>query len=106
MIISAGYNIYPTQIEEVINGCSGVAVSCVIGVEDRSVGQRVVAVVQPTSMDADLDALRERILEVCKKNVAEYSMPREVIFQEELPRTAMGKVNFKKITADINEKKG
>lgn len=106
MIISAGYNIYPTQIEEVINGCNGVAVSCVIGIEDRSVGQRVVAVVQPTSMSADLDALRERILEACKNNVAEFAMPRDIIFQEELPRTAMGKVNFKKITADMNEKKG
>ena len=106
MIISAGYNIYPTQIEEVINGCNGVAVSCVIGIEDRSVGQRVVAVVQPTSMSADLDSLRERILEACKNNVAEFAMPRDIIFQEELPRTAMGKINFKKITADMNEKKG
>ena len=106
MIISAGYNIYPTQIEEVINGCNGVAVSCVIGIEDRSVGQRVVAVVQPTSMNADIDSLRERILEACKNNVAEFAMPRDVIFQEELPRTAMGKVNFKKITADMNEKRG
>ena len=106
MIISAGYNIYPTQIEEVINGCNGVAVSCVIGIEDRSVGQRVVAVVQPTSMSADLDSLRERILEACKNNVAEFAMPRDIIFQEELPRTAMGKINFKKSTADMNEQKG
>lgn len=106
MIITSGYNIYPSQIEEVINGCNGVAVSCVIGIEDRSVGQRVVAVVQPVSMDMDLDALRERILDACKKNVAEYAMPREVIFKEDMPRTAMGKVNFKKLTADMNEKKG
>ena len=106
MIITSGYNIYPTQIEEVINGCNGVAVSCVVGVEDRSVGQRVIAVVQPTNMDADLDVLRERILEACKNNVAEYAMPREVIFQADLPRTAMGKINFKKITADMNEKRG
>lgn len=106
MIITSGYNIYPSQIEEVINGCNGVAVSCVVGIEDRSVGQRIVAVVQPTNMDMDLDSLRERILDACKKNVAEYAMPREVIFKEELPRTAMGKVNFKKLTADMNEKKG
>ncbi len=106
MIITSGYNIYPTQIEEVINGCNGVAVSCVIGIEDRSVGQRVVAVVQPVSMDMDLDMLRKRILDECKKNVAEYAMPRDVIFKEDLPRTAMGKINFKKITADMNEKKG
>lgn len=104
MIITSGYNIYPSQIEEVINGCNGVTVSCVVGIEDRSVGQRVVAVVQPTSMDADLEALRKRILEECKKNVAEYAMPREVIFREAIPRTAMGKVNFKALTAEMNSK--
>lgn len=105
MIISAGYNIYPTQIEEVINGCNGVAASCVVGIEDRSVGQRVVAVVQPMSMNADLDALRDRILDACKKNIAEYAMPREVVFKEEIPRTRMNKIDFKKLTADMNEKK-
>lgn len=104
MIITSGYNIYPSQIEEVINGCNGVTVSCVVGIEDRSVGQRVVAVVQPTSMDADLESLRKRILEECKKNVAEYAMPREVVFREEIPRTAMGKVNFKALTAEMNSK--
>lgn len=104
MIITSGYNIYPSQIEEVINGCNGVTVSCVVGIEDRSVGQRVVAVVQPTSIDADLESLRKRILEECKKNVAEYAMPREVVFREEIPRTAMGKVNFKALTAEMNSK--
>lgn len=106
MIITSGYNIYPTQIEEVINGVNGVAASCVIGIEDRSVGQRVVAVVQPANMNADLEPLRERILDACKKNVAEFAMPREVIFKEELPRTRMGKIDFKKITADMNAKRG
>ena len=67
-------------------------------------GQRVVAVVQPVSMNSDLDALRNRILEECKRNVAEYAMPREVVFREELPRTLMGKINFKKITAEMNGK--
>lgn len=104
MIITAGYNIYPSQIEEVINRVNGVVVSCVVGVEDRSVGQRVVAVVQPVSMDMDFDSLRNRILEACKKEVAEYAMPRDVVFKEALPRTAMGKVNFKKITAEMNGK--
>ena len=106
MIITSGYNIYPTQIEEVINGVNGVAASCVIGIEDRSVGQRVVAVVQPANINADLEPLRERILDACKKNVAEFAMPREVIFKEELPRTRMGKIDFKNLTADMNAKRG
>ena len=106
MIITNGYNIYPSQIEEIINGVSGVALSCVVGIEDKLVGQRVVAVVQPTSMDANLDELKERVLEECKKNVAEYAMPCDVFFREEIPKTVVGKVNFKALTAEINEKKG
>ncbi len=105
MIITAGYNIYPTQIEEVINECRGVLLSCVIGVEDKALGQRVVAVVQPADMNMDLEALRKRILEKCKDNVADFAMPREIIFREELPKTAMGKVNFKALTKEISSQK-
>ena len=105
MIITAGYNIYPTQIEEVINECRGVLLSCVIGVEDKALGQRVVAVVQPADMNMDLEALKKRILEKCKDNVADFAMPREIIFREELPKTAMGKVNFKALTKEISSQK-
>lgn len=106
MIITNGYNVYPSQIEEVINGVRGVALSCVVGLEDKLAGQRVVAVVQPTSMDADLDDLKARVLEECKQNVAEYEMPCDVIFRDEIPKTVVGKVNFKALTAEVNEKKG
>ena len=107
MIITAGYNVYPTQIEEVINDCRGVLLSCVVGIEDKTLGQRVVAVVQPADMNMDLEALRRRILEKCKDNVADFAMPKEIIFREEFPKTAMGKVNFKALTKEIsNQKKG
>ena len=102
MIITAGYNVYPTQIEDVIYKCKGVALCCVIGEEDRALGQRIVAYVQPNSMDMDLDQLREKIMQLCKENIAEYALPREVIFRETLPKTAMGKVNFKAL---MEEKK-
>lgn len=104
MIISAGYNIYPTQIEEVINDCRGVQLSCVVGVEDRTLGQRIVAVVQPVNMNGDLDKLRAQIIEKCRDNVASFAMPHEIIFREELPKTAMNKINFKALTAELNRK--
>lgn len=103
MIISAGYNIYPTQIEEVINDCNGVQLSCVIGIEDRTLGQRIVAVVQPVNINGNLDELRNQITEKCKKNVAAYAMPHEIIFREELPKTAMNKVDFKTLTKDLSK---
>lgn len=103
MVIVNGFNVYPIQIEEIINKCEGVAVSCVVGVENR-VGKHIVAVVQPLSMDMDLDDLQKRILESCKQDVAEYAQPRKVVFQEALPRTTLGKIDFKQITADMNKK--
>ena len=102
MIITSGYNVYPTQIEEVINECPGVALSCVIGVPDRTLGQRIVAVVQPASMNADLEELRKKIYEKCEKNVADFALPKEIVFREEFPKTAMGKVNFKALTEEFS----
>lgn len=104
MIITAGYNVYPTQIEDLILKCPGVSLCCVIGAADRTLGQRIVAFVQPASMNADLDSLREKIMEECKKNMAEFSLPREIIFREKLPTTAMGKVNFKVLMEEMKTK--
>lgn len=101
MIITSGYNVYPTQIEDVISKCNGVALCCVVGVADRTTGQRIVAVVQPTSMQVDFEALRQQIFSACEQNVAAFAMPQEVIFREELPKTAMGKVSFKKLMEEL-----
>ncbi|MGN0448085.1 MAG: class I adenylate-forming enzyme family protein [Acutalibacteraceae bacterium] len=103
MVIVSGFNVYPIQIEEVINKCEGVAVSCVVGIESRA-GTYIAAVVQPVSMDMDLVELEKQIFESCKQEVAEYAQPRKVVFWETLPRTAVGKINFKQITADMNKK--
>lgn len=103
MIITSGYNVYPSQIEEVINECNGVVQSCVIGIPDRTLGQRIVAVIQPVNINLNQDELRKKIIEKCKQNVADFAMPREIIFKEELPKTAMGKVNFKLLTEEFSK---
>ncbi len=105
MIIVSGYNVYPTQIEDVINKCRGVDISCVVGVKNRTTGQRIVAVVQPNNMNSDLEALKKDIISVCETNVAEFSRPSEIIFREEMPRTAMGKVNFRQLVDELESKK-
>ncbi|MBR3768237.1 MAG: acyl--CoA ligase [Clostridia bacterium] len=104
MIITSGYNVYPTQIEEVINECNGVVLSCVVGIPDRTLGQRIIAVVQPVSMDADLDELRKKIFEKCKNNVADFAIPKEIVFRDVLPKTVMGKVNFKALEKEMSNK--
>ncbi len=104
MIIVAGNNVYPTQIENAINQCDDVITSCVIGVSSRSDStQRIIAVVQPADMNGDLDKLRKEILDVCAKNVADFAIPKEIIFKDELPKTAMGKVSFKALTKEYSK---
>lgn len=102
MLIVAGYNVYPTQIENVINTCENVNTSCVVGIAGRASVQKIVAVVKPTSMDVDLELLRKEIIKVCEKNVADFAMPQEIVFREEMPKTAMGKVSFKALTDEMN----
>ena len=104
MIIIAGNNVYPSQIENVINQCNDVITSCVIGVSARGDSvQRIIAVVQPTDMNGDLDKLRKEILDICAKNVADFAMPKEVVFKKEFPKTAMGKVSFKALTEEYSK---
>ncbi len=105
MIIVAGNNVYPTQVEKVINQCDDVNTSCVIGVTGLAATQKIIAVVQPTSMDIDLEKLRKELVNLCEKNVADYARPQEIVFREEMPKTAMGKVSFKKLIEEMEGKK-
>ena len=104
MIIMAGNNVYPTQIENVINKDDDVNTSCVVGVESKKFGKRIVAYIQPAREDIDENRVKQRVLEACKANVADFAVPKEIIFKEELPKTAMGKVNFKALTEELSNK--
>jgi malonyl-CoA/methylmalonyl-CoA synthetase len=88
LIISGGYNVYPREVEEVIEGCPGVSEVAVVGLPDPEYGERVVAAV--VRDDPDLSA--EKIKEFCRKTLASYKKPREVVFVDALPRNALGKV--------------
>lgn len=89
LIISGGYNVYPAEIEGVINDMSGVAESAVIGVPHPDFGEAVVAVVIPQS-GAVLNA--DFIISTLKARIANFKVPKRVFVQNELPRNAMGKV--------------
>lgn len=95
MAISSGYNIYVTEVEKVINSCPVVAQSCVVGVKDKILGQRIVAHVVLNNTYADKDKAKDKIMEKCRASLAEYSLPHEIRFKSELPMTNLGKVNFK-----------
>lgn len=95
MAISAGYNIYVTEVEKAISSCSFVSQCCVVGVKERVIGQKIVAHVVLNDVNADENAMRAKIMEKCRTMLAEYSLPHEIRFRDELPVTNLGKVNFK-----------
>lgn len=102
MIICGGYNVYATQVEEAINSCPAVAQSCVVGQKNRIYGQKIIAFVALNNKDADKITVKEKILECCRNNLSEYSIPHEIIYRDSLPVTNMGKTDYLSLEKEIN----
>ena len=103
IIVTNGYNVYPSQIENVLDGHPKVQISCVIGVPDPYRMQRVKAFVVPKAGVAPGEALRRELLEYCRIYVAKYACPRELEFREDLPKTLVGKVAYKQLEEECLE---
>ncbi len=96
MIVTSGYNVYPSQIENVLDAHEYVHMSCVIGVPDPLKMQRVVAfVVLKPGLKVSEEEAREAILEHCSKYVAKYAMPSDIQFRDDMPKTLVGKVAYR-----------
>ena len=102
MIITSGYNVYPSQLENVIDGHEKVLLSCVIGVRDPYRVQRVKAYVVPMPGVEPTEALKQEILDYCSSRIAKYAMPREIEFRTELPKTLVGKVAYRVLEEEAN----
>ena len=102
MIITSGYNVYPSQLENIIDANEKVLLSCVIGVKDDYRGQRIKAFVVPMPGIAPTEALKAEILEYCKEHIAKYALPREIEFRKELPKTLVGKVAYRVLEEEAN----
>ena len=89
MIISGGENIYPNDIEEVLAACPGVKEVAVIGVPDSTWGELVTAIVVP---EPGAHPAPEELIAACMSRLPAYMKPRKVVFEEALPRNAVGKV--------------
>jgi len=90
MIISGGYNVYPKEVETVIDAVDGVAESAVIGLTHPDFGEAVVAVVR--RREEPDGPIEGEIIATVKLNLANYKVPKRVFFTGELPRNTMGKV--------------
>ncbi len=89
MIISGGLNVYPKEIESLIDDIEAVGESAVIGLKDDDLGEKVVAVVVKKE---GLEITEEDLIATLKNDIAGFKVPKKIIFIEELPRNAMGKV--------------
>jgi len=95
MIVSSGYNIYPSQLENIIDAHEKVHMSCVIGVPDPYKMQKVKAFVMLKEGVPATEETRQELLGYCRKNIAKYSMPYDIEFRETLPKTLVGKVAYR-----------
>ena len=102
MIITSGYNVYPSQLENIIDGHEKVLLSCVIGVKDPYRVQKVKAYVVPMPGVEPTEELKKEILDYCSGRIAKYAMPREIEFRKELPKTLVGKVAYRVLEEEAN----
>ena len=102
MIITSGYNVYPSQMENIIDGHDKVLLSCVIGVKDPYRVQRVKAYVVPMPGIEPTEELKQELLDYCSAHIAKYAMPRQIEFRTELPKTLVGKVAYRVLEEEAN----
>jgi malonyl-CoA/methylmalonyl-CoA synthetase len=101
LIISGGYNVYPREVEEMLEGCPGVAEVAVVGLPDEEFGEQVTAAV----VRNDPELTEEGVKDFLRGELASYKKPRRVAFVGELPRNALGKVLKHEVRHQLIEQK-
>ena len=94
MIVTSGYNVYPSRIEDVIDKCPDVNYCCVIGVKDPYKMQRIKAYIVLNDGVEATEEEKQKIKDFCKPYLDRYEWPKEIEFRNELPKTLVGKVAY------------
>lgn len=92
LVISGGFNVYPKEVENAIDGMEGVKESAVIGVPHPDFGEGVTAVIVK---EKGADISEEQVMASLKEKIARFKQPHKIFFMDELPRNTMGKVQKK-----------
>lgn len=95
MIVTSGYNVYPSQLENILDAHELVQMSCVIGVPDPLKIQKVKAFVMLKPGVEPTQANKDILMAYCRKNIAKYALPYDIEFREQLPKTLVGKVAYR-----------
>lgn len=99
LIVSGGENVYPSEVEAVLEAHPDIAEACVVGLPDAEWSQRVAAMI--VRRNASLS--EESITAYCREHLAGYKLPRTIVFGGVLPRTPSGKVQREKVARRIEE---
>lgn len=94
MVVTGGYNVYPTEVENAILLLPGVQEVAVVGAPDDRFGECIVAVV---AVRAGHEVTEDDVRAVCATELADYKKPRRVVFVDELPKTGSGKIQRKQV---------
>jgi long-chain acyl-CoA synthetase len=89
LIIRGGYNVYPSEIEDVLHSHPAVAEAAVVGIPDDRLGEEVMAFV---TLRAEMTLIAEELIEYSRERLAAYKCPRVVEFRDALPKNTVGKV--------------
>ena len=104
LILSGGFNVYPSQVEEAIRSLPGVADVAVVGVPVADATEEVTAAI---ILEEGAQRLTlEQVRNWAEKSIAHYALPRQIVFIAELPRNQMGKILRRKVAQVVREKLG
>jgi len=95
MIISKGQNIFPSDIEDVLNAHPKIAQSAVVGVPDETRGEVVRAAI---SLKPGKSTTERKIIRYCQNHLANYKLPKQIIFMDSLPKTASGSIQKEELS--------
>lgn len=93
MIVVSGFNVYPSEIEEVVSRMPEVDEAAAIGVSDRSTGERIKLFI----VKKQQSLTKEKIIEHCYKQLTRYKVPKDIEFRDELPKSNVGKILHRKL---------
>jgi len=99
MIITGGLNVYPREVEQVIDQIDGVAESAVVGISHPDFGEGVVAVV---AAESDHELEEQAIINSVREHLADFKVPKRVVFVDRLPHNTMGKVAKARLREDLD----
>jgi long-chain acyl-CoA synthetase len=100
LIISNGFNIYPGQVEDILESHPQVKDAAVIGIPDRRKGQALVAVI---ALKEGAQAEKEELMNYCNNNMPDYRVPKTIIFRDAIPRDPAGKLLRRILKQEIKD---